>query len=48
MGPRYAYKYMLDNVVSLIGCVSMNHQNQLEQIANGAMFVTVAEIRSRG
>jgi hypothetical protein len=31
---------MLDNVVSLIACVSMNHQNQLEQMANGAMFAT--------
>jgi hypothetical protein len=27
MGPRNAYKDMLDNVVSLITCVSMNHQN---------------------
>jgi hypothetical protein len=26
--------------VSLIACVSMNHQNQLEQMANGAMFAT--------
>jgi hypothetical protein len=40
MGPRNAYKYMLDNVVSPITCVSMNHQNQLEQMANGAMFAT--------
>jgi hypothetical protein len=40
MGPRNAYKDMLDNVVSLITCVSMNHQNQLEQMANGAMFAT--------
>jgi hypothetical protein len=39
MGPRNAYKDMLDNVGSLITCVSMNHQNQLEQMANGAMFV---------
>jgi hypothetical protein len=31
---------MLDNVVSPITCVSMNHQNQLEQMANGAMFAT--------
>jgi hypothetical protein len=31
---------MLDNVVSLIACVSMNHQNQLEQMSNGAMFAT--------
>jgi hypothetical protein len=31
---------MLDNVVSPIICVSMNHQNQLEQMANGAMFTT--------
>jgi hypothetical protein len=27
MGPRDAYKDMLDNVVSPITCVSMNHQN---------------------
>jgi hypothetical protein len=40
MGPTNAYKDMLDNVVSLIACVSMNHQNQLEQMANGAMFAT--------
>jgi hypothetical protein len=39
-GPRNAYKDMLDNVVSPITCVSMNHQNQLEQMANGAMFAT--------
>jgi hypothetical protein len=40
MGPRNAYKDMLDNVVSPITCVSMNHQNQLEQMANEAMFAT--------
>jgi hypothetical protein len=40
MGPRNAYKDMLDNVVNLITCVSMNHQNQLEQMENGAMFAT--------
>jgi hypothetical protein len=40
MGPRNGYKDMLDNVVSPITCVSMNHQNQLEQMANGAMFAT--------
>jgi hypothetical protein len=40
VGPRNAYKDMLDNVVSLIACVSMNHQNQLEQMTNGAMFAT--------
>jgi hypothetical protein len=38
MVPRNAYKDMLDNVVSLITCVSMNHQNQLEQMTNRAMF----------
>jgi hypothetical protein len=38
MGPRNAYKDMLDNVISPITCVSMNHQNQLEQMANEAMF----------
>jgi hypothetical protein len=31
-------KNMLDNVVSLITCVSINHQNQLEQMLNGVMF----------
>jgi hypothetical protein len=40
MGLRYVYKDMLDNVVSAIACVCMNHQNQLEQMANGAMFAT--------
>jgi hypothetical protein len=40
MGPKNAYKNMLDYVVSLITCVSMNHQNQLEQMATGAMFAT--------
>jgi hypothetical protein len=29
---------MLDNMVSPITCVSMNHQNQLEQIANVVIF----------
>jgi hypothetical protein len=33
MGPRYVYKDMLDNVVSPI--------NQLEQMANEAMFATL-------
>jgi hypothetical protein len=42
MGPRNAYKDMLDNVVSPIACVSMNHQNQLEQMANVAMFATIS------
>jgi hypothetical protein len=40
MGPTNAYKDMLDNVVSPITCVSMNHQNQIEQMANGALFTT--------
>jgi hypothetical protein len=40
MGPRNAYKDMLDNVVSPIAGVSMNHQNQLEQMANEAKFAT--------
>jgi hypothetical protein len=40
MRPRNAYKDMLDNVVSPIACFSMIHQNQLEQMANGAMFST--------
>jgi hypothetical protein len=40
MRPMNAYKDMLDNVVSPITCVSMNHQNQLEQMANGAMFAS--------
>jgi hypothetical protein len=47
MGPRNAYKDMLDNVVSSITCVSMNHQNQLEQMANGAMFTTQLSPMSR-
>jgi hypothetical protein len=38
MGPRNAYKDMLDDVVSLISCFSMNLQNQLEQMANETMF----------
>jgi hypothetical protein len=33
---------MLDNVVSPITCVSMNHQNQLEQMANGSIFATIS------
>jgi hypothetical protein len=52
MGPRNAYKDMLDNVVSPITCVSMNHQNQLEQMANGSMFATEpmspADVKRRG
>jgi hypothetical protein len=44
IGPRYVYKDMLDDLVSLIICVSMNHQNQLEQMANGVMFATVRKI----
>jgi hypothetical protein len=42
MGPRNAYKDMLDKVVSPIACVNINHQNQLEQMANGAMFATIS------
>jgi hypothetical protein len=42
MGPRNAYKDMLDKVVSPIACVNMNHQNQLEQVANEAMFTTIS------
>jgi hypothetical protein len=45
MGPRNAYKDMLENVVSPITCVSMNHQNQLEQMANWAMFATLCNIQ---
>jgi hypothetical protein len=40
MGARNAYKHTLDNVASPITCLSMNHQNQLEQMAKGAMFAT--------
>jgi hypothetical protein len=40
MGPKNAYKDMLDNVISPITCVSMNNQNQLKQMADGAMFAT--------
>jgi hypothetical protein len=42
MGPIYVYKDMLYNVVSPITCVSTNHQNQLEQMANGDMFATIS------
>jgi hypothetical protein len=38
-----AYKDMLDNVVSPVACVIMNHQNHLEQMAKGAMFATLAD-----
>jgi hypothetical protein len=40
MGPRNAYKDMLNKVVSPIACVNTNHQNRLEQMANGVMFAT--------
>jgi hypothetical protein len=40
MGPRNANKGMPDKVVSPIACVNMKHQNQLEQMANEAMFAT--------
>jgi hypothetical protein len=40
MGHRCVYNDMLDNVVSHIARVSMNHQNQLEQMANEAIFAT--------
>jgi hypothetical protein len=42
MGPKNAYKDMLNNMVSPITFVNMNHTNQLEQMANEAMFATVA------
>jgi hypothetical protein len=42
MGPRNAYKDLLENVISPIACVSMNHQNQLEQMANEAMFAIIS------
>jgi hypothetical protein len=48
MRPRNAYKDMLDNVVSPIACVDMNHQNQLEQMANGAMFATHIQTLTEG
>jgi hypothetical protein len=44
-GPQNAYRDMLDNVVSLITCVSINHQNQLEPMANGVMFATFFHTR---
>jgi hypothetical protein len=47
MGPMNAYKDMLDNVVSPITCVNMNHQNQLEQMANGAMFAAILKSNGR-
>jgi hypothetical protein len=46
MGPMNAYKDMLDNVVSPITCVSRNHQNQLKQMENGAMFATTSVSRT--
>jgi hypothetical protein len=46
MGRRNAYKDMLDNKVSPITCVSMNHQNQLEQMEKGAMFPTMKHYNS--
>jgi hypothetical protein len=46
MGLRNAYKDMLDKVVSTITCVSMNHQNQLEQMTNGVMFATTGSCSS--
>jgi hypothetical protein len=46
MGPRNAYKDILDKVVSPITCVSMNHQNYLKQMANGAMFATTMKYES--
>jgi hypothetical protein len=48
MRPMNAYKDTLDNVVSPITCVSMNHQNQLEQMANGAMLRTMCGSRTGG
>jgi hypothetical protein len=42
MGPKNAYKDMRDNIVSPITCANMNHQNQLEQMANEAMFATIS------
>jgi hypothetical protein len=46
MRPRDAYKDMSDNVVSPITFVTMNHQNQLEQMANRVMFATICPIYS--
>jgi hypothetical protein len=40
MGLRYVYNDMLNNVVNLIACVSMNYQNPHKQIAKGVMFHT--------
>jgi hypothetical protein len=48
MRHRYVYKDMLDNMVSPITCVSKNHQNQLEQMANGAMFATIIRFSHKG
>jgi hypothetical protein len=41
MGPRNAYKDMLDNTVSPIDHVVINHQIKLEQMAYQAMFATI-------
>jgi hypothetical protein len=38
MGLRYVYNDMLNNVISLIACVSMNYQNPHKQIAKGVML----------
>jgi hypothetical protein len=43
MGSINAYKDMLDKVVSPIACVNMNHQNQLEQMANEVMLATACD-----
>jgi hypothetical protein len=40
---RNAYKDMLDNVVSPITCVSMNHHNQLEHMAKETMFAKLRQ-----
>jgi hypothetical protein len=41
MGPRNAYKDMLNNMVSLIDHVVINHQNQTQTNGIEAMFATV-------
>jgi hypothetical protein len=42
LGPRSVYKDMLNNMVSLIDHVVMNHQNHTRTNGNGAMFATIS------
>jgi hypothetical protein len=46
MGPRNVYNDMLNNIVSLIHHVVMNHQIILELMAYEAMFATPNHIHT--